>query len=277
MPSQLACWLLVVVLALLASARAKEQRSCPHAQRGHQKPFGHHARQWRRVENRYDPLTAEEFYAEYVRPSKPVVVRGGIADWPAVEKWPNLTYFEQLDENKLFSVNFRRLYKFDNHHVSRRTLTMKDYISRLGKETVYMDTPISANMFKDMLWPQVTNCEYFIKRMRAPSFFFNNGKSNTDIHIDGTETLFFQIAGQRLWLMTRPDDAKYMYAGVEHFAPHSGISKLNQHSIDLNEFRNVTKSTVYAAVVNPGDLIYVPEAWFHNVLARGSPNQATTI
>ena len=49
------------------------------------------------------PPSAAAFEADFVRPSRPVILRGAIADWPALTKW-SLDYFKREFGNRQLPV-----------------------------------------------------------------------------------------------------------------------------------------------------------------------------
>ena len=45
----------------------------------------------------------------------------------------------------------------------------------------------------------------------------------------------------------------------------SGISPIDQEEVNLFEFSKASNIDVYNVTVDTGDMIYVPEGWFHQV------------
>ncbi|XP_013378864.1 prostaglandin F synthase isoform X2 [Lingula anatina] len=132
-------------------------------------------------------------------------------------------------------------------------------------------------MAEDVTLPKIFGCDTYLKIMKQYQIFFNAGWSSTDLHLDITETFFAQVTGQRQWILTTPRDGKNAYS--DDFEHHTGISQLDIESVDLINFPNVTKVDVYNITANPGDIIYVPEGWWHQVRAKGPnpPNIAIAI
>ena len=88
---------------------------------------------------------------------------------------------------------------------------------------MYLDSTLPWGMWKDVIWPRFLACDWWIKQLKQIAIFFNSGRSNTDIHIDTTETIFIQITGKRRWILAPARDAANVYSGGRHNPPHSGM------------------------------------------------------
>lgn len=245
-----------------------------HLPRGHNKPFGHHAKAWKRIHTVYEHPHPQDFYNDFLRQSKPLVIKGGAKDWPAIHKWKNVSYLNSLGGKERSDVNWKQIYDYDRHHAIRIDMSMKEFTEKMETHNIYMDATILTGMHDDVYWPHSLGCQFYLKRVKQLAILMNNGRSKSDVHTDVTDTYFMQTTGRRLWLLAPTDQVANMYSGNPHLIKHSTVSILNQTHMDLEKHSATLKVPIYAAFLYPGDIIYVPEGWFHQVVTDGSPNIA---
>lgn len=86
------------------------------------------------------------------------------------------------------------------------------------------------------------------------------------LHCDGMENLFVQLAGEKRFVLIDP-------AEVHRLSPHPddpSRSLVNDvDAPDLTRFPDFADARLHECVVGPGDLLYLPALWFHEVRARG--------
>ncbi|XP_013407137.1 uncharacterized protein LOC106171369 isoform X2 [Lingula anatina] len=139
-----------------------------------------------------------------------------------------------------------------------------------------MDSLISEKMAEDLTLPDFVACGEYMEMLKMIAIFFNSGWSRSDIHFDVSETIFAQVTGGRQWLLTTPTDGKYLYS--DEFPYHSGTSPVNWEAIDLVKYPDVSKIAIYNATLDVGDVIYVPEGWWHQAKVTGGiPNIAIAV
>jgi len=54
----------------------------------------------------FAPPSAAEFLREYVGPSRPVIMKGAVDDWPALARWRSDSYLEDRIGDAVVTVNF---------------------------------------------------------------------------------------------------------------------------------------------------------------------------
>ncbi|XP_013421570.1 uncharacterized protein LOC106181669 [Lingula anatina] len=242
--------------------------------KGHMQKFGLHVDKEKELIVMDHFPSPEDFYRDHMRQSVPLVVRGSLKHWPAVEKWNNEDYLREKFGNREFTVMFKK--SNDHSHKSHMTMSMTDFLDRYRDEHIYMDATLSPEMTEDLTIPRFLGCDAIMKMMKQFAVFFNAGWSSTYIHVDATETLFAQITGQRQWILIPPAHGKYLY--VDDFNYHRGISPVEPEAVDLIKFPNISKVDIYNITLYEGDIIYVPEGWYHQVRTMGGPpNMAMAI
>ncbi|XP_013378889.1 uncharacterized protein LOC106150558 [Lingula anatina] len=241
------------------------------APRGHMLPYGHHVEEPKAIVELDHFPDPETFYREYVHKSVPLVVRGGLKHWPAVQKWKSEDYLREKFGGNVFQVMYKNA-TADKEHYSFMSMTMDMFLDDYKNYKLYLDSQISIEMAEDITLPGYFGCDHFLKLMTGVNIFFNSGWSSTENHLDITETFFAQVVGGRQWILTPPQDGQYLY--TDNFTWHSGISPVDKEAVDLYRYPDVAKVDIYNVTAYEGDIVYCPEGWFHQVSAVGGPNIA---
>jgi hypothetical protein len=104
----------------------------------------------------------------------------------------------------------------------------------------------------------------------------------TPMHQDGSHTDFtgrgpekfhnvnFQIAGRKHVILANPNQSRYLYPAPSALTfqgtpPHLRVDL--HKTIDFDKFPLLKEAELYETVLNPGELIYIPRAWWHTFYA----------
>ena len=135
---------------------------------------------------RVKTISKEDFYNNYVKKQKPVVVEKITTDWPAYEKW-NLNYIKAIAGEKIVPLyDDRPVSHKDGFNEAHAQMRMADYIDLLqSKPTNYRiflynlmhEVPVLKNDFK---WPDIGL--RLVKQL--PMLFFGGENSKVFMHYD---------------------------------------------------------------------------------------------
>lgn len=91
----------------------------------------------------------------------------------------------------------------------------------------------------------------------------------TDCHEHGgSEALMMQIAGCKEVILFRPTDENYQ-ALHANSAKYDNWSPINMYRPDLGRFPLFCKNTPSYTIVRPGEILYIPDGWYHAVSTLG--------
>lgn len=211
-------------------------------------------------------ITPQEFFERYVG-KKPLVLRGFLKDWSAIEKW-NENYFLNLAGEEKVKIKVG-----NTIHKENKLIYLRDYITSLlnkekmaGEQLYLHDIPMLTILptLKDDLNPfplSFLSKWYRYKWWRNILFFYGAPGAVTAMHFDnlGTHNLFFHIRGKKRFIIIEPEDEKYCY-----------LSKCNSYLVDPENpcfdkyplFKNAKPSEV---TLLPGDALYMPPFTLHHV------------
>ncbi len=226
---------------------------------------------------RRDGLSPEVFQERYESGMRrPVVVTDAMQEWPAWGKWGFDFFAKQYGEERVVVTN--RL----SGATAARRIKMGDFItycqfpafSPLSKNET--DTPFYLTSFS----PFVDHPElygdfedpYFLsnlyRSLEGPLgdwykqgfgwIFIGPAGTLSPLHLDlfGTHAWLAQFHGRKRFLLFPKTDFPYVYDGRPDFI-----------NPDLKAFPDLAKTRPVLAILEPGEVIYIPEGWAHHVVS----------
>lgn len=163
--------------------------------------------------DRVKNISKEDFYQNYFKKQKPVVIEGLTQDWPAYEKW-NLNYIKEVAGEKVVPLyDDRPVSHEDGFNEAHAKMKMADYVDLLqSKPTNYRiflynlmkEVPQLQNDFK---WPDIGL--HLVKQL--PMLFFGGENSKVFMHfdIDYSNILHFHFHGKKQCILFDPEQTPF--------------------------------------------------------------------
>lgn len=213
---------------------------------------------------RVKTITKEDFYNNYVKLQKPVVIEKLTTDWPAYKKW-NFEYMKAVAGDKTVPLyDDRPVSHKDGFNQAHANMKMDDYIDLLqSKPTNYRI--FLYNLIKqvpklrdDFKWPDIGL--KLIKQL--PMLFFGGENSRVFMHydIDYSNILHFHFQGEKQCILFAPDQTPYLYK-----VPHALISRedIDFDNPDFHKWPALDKAQGFIARLKHGEMLYMPEGYWH--------------
>ena len=108
-------------------------------------------------------------------------------------------------------------------------------------------------------WPA-----YFGK-MGPPRFWLGPAGTVTPLHCDYDDNIFAQIWGTKRIFLAPPHHDEFLYASEANAILFG--SPFDPEAPDFEKFPLARHASMIECIVNPGDLLYVPAGWYHQVRA----------
>ena len=108
-------------------------------------------------------------------------------------------------------------------------------------------------------WPT-----YFDK-MGPPRFWLGPAGTVTPLHCDYDDNIFAQIWGTKRIFLAPPHHDEFFYPSEANAILFG--SPFDPEAPDFERFPLARQATTIECIVNPGDLLYVPAGWYHQVRA----------
>lgn len=213
---------------------------------------------------RVKTISKEDFYTNFVKKQKPVVVEQLTSDWPAYKKW-NLDYIKEIAGDKTVPLYDDRPVSYkDGFNEAHANMKMADYIDLLNSKptnfriflyNLMQEVPV---LKKDFLWPDIGL--RLIKQL--PMLFFGGENSKVFMHfdIDYSNILHFHFHGTKRCVLFAPDQTPYLYK-----VPFSLISRedINFDTPDFDKFPALKQAKGYVTELKHGEMLYMPEGYWH--------------
>jgi len=210
---------------------------------------------------------------EFILRNQPVVIANAIDDWPAMQRW-NLDYlatacasvpvrlrgastgnYRYLGEvtygeyaRWLAGARARLLERYDRDHPS------KPYIA-------YAQDPAFDRLRAEFDFDRFTVPEHHNTR---PAHWLGPEGAITPLHRDLGYVFNATVLGRKRWFLFPPEDSKHLYpAGTHEY--EGTFSRIHVEAPDLERYPRFQQTTPYTLVTRPGDVLVLPEGWWHYV------------
>ena len=230
-------------------------------------------------------VTVEQFRDEIVPASRPVLLKGLATDWPAVQRGQEsadaiANYIRHFDrgaavetivgrpdiEGRFFynddlsGFNFAKLDETIGTTMNRLLASRGDsqpptaYIQSIGIREFLPGFELENRL--DLLPPKVT-----------PYIWIGN-RLNVQTHFDLRDNIACLVAGRRRFTLFPPEQTPNLYPGpFELTLSGPPVSMVKLDEPDLERYPKFAEAAKHMLVADlePGDAVYVPYFWWHNV------------
>jgi len=118
--------------------------------------------------------------------------------------------------------------------------------------------------------PKSANMTFVESEYQWPSIFMSRKGTGSGLHSDSHMTRFWtkMLAGEKLWRLIPPSEHWRMYPSIDSLAMASYPHKFHVDVInpDFARYPDMNGALVYEAVLKPGDVLFSPAAWGHQVV-----------
>ncbi|TWI65323.1 Cupin-like domain-containing protein [Pseudoduganella lurida] len=231
-------------------------------------------------------------FAALVAAQRPVVLRGFVRDWPAVQQGrgaPEVLcrYLMAFDRGTAADTVLmapeeggRLFYKpglqaFNFVHSRRTVSAVIEQVARYSQFPKAPAVAMQSALLDDCL-PGFTaaNRAPFIDPAAAPRLWLGNGVI-TPAHFDESQNIACVVSGRRRFTLFPPEQGRNLYLGPLDFAPTpTPISLVSFRAPDFSRFPRFRKALDHALVaeLEPGDALFIPSLWWHHVESLGVLN-----
>jgi hypothetical protein len=237
----------------------------------------------------YEPMDRATFEREIVPKGQPALFRGLVADWPVVragkagpEALAQMLRSAATDEpfqawfappEVLGHFNYNA--DFSGFNFERKLATVDQLLDlllrQLGHDQPYSmyagGIPIRKHL--PALVPGIPVTMLDMTRDTLISLWLGN-RTHTAAHWDQSQNLACVVAGRRRFTLFPPEQLKNLYVGPLDFTlAGQPISLVDIDAPDLKTYPRFTKALKAArrAELGPGDALYIPSLWWHDVLS----------
>ncbi|MFP4653986.1 MAG: cupin-like domain-containing protein [Phormidium sp.] len=241
------------------------------------------------IQERYpETWSTEEFIEQHQIPGIPIVLRQGVSE----PEW-NLDYLESKIGEQKFLCRFygserktldKRQWTTIGSGITAKSLSFSEYadLVRSGQaheEDIYLakcplaETALAASPSLQNLGQQF----HLLKGMTDFNLWAGAGGHTESLHYDTFDGTLIQLAGQKRVVLFPPSQLSnlypfpligHLYHGLKL---RSWFSQVYPDNPDFEAFPGLKYAFKhrYEVVLNPGDVLYLPVGWWHEVSALG--------
>jgi hypothetical protein len=145
---------------------------------------------------------------------------------------------------------------------------MADFIASLDTPAKPGETPayMGNNIVPEKLLTLIRFPDYFERqRFISPRIWIGPKGTLTPLHRDDTDNLFAQVWGQKSFILAAPHHRAAL--GTWSTSPKGGLDgcDFNPDAPDYQRFPAARDVPFLRVVLQAGDLLFLPEGWFHQV------------
>lgn len=234
-----------------------------------------------------DGIDAARFDAEVVVPFRPVVLRGLAADWPAVVAARQsdeavVEYLAALDSGRPAQL-FIGPPEIGGRFFYDATLSGCNFQTRAAPLAALMRHLLSTRAHPDVealyagaaatddhlpAWSSQNPLPFDLPTARARVWVGN--RTDVATHFDEASNIAVVVAGRRRFTLFPPEQVDNLYVGPLHLTiAGPPVSMVDCEHPDLDTYPRFAEAQRHALVADlePGDAIYIPPIWWHDVRA----------
>jgi hypothetical protein len=225
-----------------------------------------------RIERRVG-LSGEEFLDRYFAPGRPVILVGDMAEWPALAKWTPEYLREKIGARTIeFQGERTKSERFEMYKdAHRREMPFDRFIDLILRPGVGNDAYMTAyNSAKNaeaiaLLNDDLGFLDKFLDRSVAQPhgmMWIGPAGTVTSLHHDLTDNLIAQIVGRKRLKVVAAAEVAKIY---NHQHVFSEIADLEDPRVDYARYPALKDLRVYDVALNPGEALFMPIGWWHQV------------
>lgn len=237
-------------------------------------------------------LSREEFINEVVPAGKPLVIRNLVSHWPLVKAAQEsdqafcdyLMRFDRgLDMNTMSGPSSTQGRIFYNQDLSGINCRMSQ--AKLGPSLQFIlehaqETPPPLLAMQSIVVPQYlpglerANILSLLPENIYPRIWVG-GKATVAAHYDTSENIACCVAGRREFTLFPPEQIANLYVGPLELTPAGAtISMVDLSNPDYARYPKFSEAEKHGvrSLLNPGDAIFIPYLWWHNVRSLDNIN-----
>ena len=206
-------------------------------------------------------LDAAAFRAQAAK-GLPFMITGLVNRWPLSALTPEVLRdrFSHLHVRARVGDYINTAFAADR---AMQDMTMAEYLDLVAAGTQGLPPYLGNLELRELNslchWPT-----YFSK-MGPPRFWVGPAGTVTPLHCDYDDNIFAQIWGTKRIFLAPPHHDEFLYPSEANAILFG--SPFDPEAPDFEKFPLARQATTIECIVNPGELLYVPAGWYHQVRA----------
>lgn len=209
-----------------------------------------------------------DIYTHCSKRKKPLMITDVYEVFPELAQW-SPEFLRQRVGDKIIDVNTSKTDVFQEYHEPIQ-MTLDEYSREINLEKttsgrrLYMGAQginqsfpeLKSDIYFDSLLPS--------EKLGLKYLWYGPGGNTTGLHYDTMDNFFVQLYGQKRWIMSEPDSFINLYPRSS-FSHYPRVTDFNPLRPDFERFPKARKVQFYDITVNPGNVLFAPPYWWHQV------------
>jgi hypothetical protein len=214
-------------------------------------------------------VTEQIFRDEIAPREEPAVLRGLVADWPAVRFGSRssgelVSYLKTHDRGRFFYADELRGFNFErsNGYISSLLDRLLETEHREEANAMYAGAVVIPE------WMPGFGAENALPWVKGVPRIWLGNAITVSTHFDLSSNIACVVAGRRRFTLFPPEQLVYLYVGpLEFTLAGPPVSMVDPEAPDLERYPRFAEAwkTARSAELGPGDAIYIPHMWWHHV------------
>lgn len=202
-----------------------------------------------------------------IRSRRALLLPGLAADWPALQRWTPELLASRLGTTEITALmdlpSSGTLFPRPQSEYER-TMPLSDFVAHM------QNTPPSAPCYlaykrAEELFPDTEHdCAGVLGEFDSDPdtrAWLGSAGTRSMLHSDLKDNIFCQISGAKHVVLVPWVDSPAVYP----FPDNVVNSRLDLAEPDLVRYPRLRGATVYAGMLTPGDVLYIPRGWWHDI------------
>ena len=206
------------------------------------------------------PMSAAAFRAR-AREGLPFLIPGAVARWPICALQPGVLRdrFGDVPVRARVGDYIGTAFAPDR---AMQDMTMREYLD-LADATEGLPPYLGNLELRELNsmchWPA------YFEKMGPPRFWIGPAGTVTPLHSDFDDNIFAQVWGSKRIFLAPPHHDEFLYPREAN--PVLFGSPFDPEAPDFERYPLARQATMLEVIVNPGDMLYIPAGWYHQVRA----------
>jgi len=206
---------------------------------------------------------AAELATEAIRSDQPVIITGGLGDWPALSGWS----FERLLREHGDWVVPVSVFRQSPLYPDKETCRISELIPRISPFPSLPLHYLQQVPLED--WPRALAEEIGPPPGLVPGapvdvyLWCGPHGASSPLHYDTRDNLHALLRGYKRFLLFPPEQSPLLYPRAEPGEQH--LSRIDVERVDWRAFPQFRSARGLRCVLGPGEVLYLPTRWWHQV------------
>ncbi|WP_417905497.1 cupin-like domain-containing protein [Candidatus Tisiphia endosymbiont of Micropterix aruncella] len=215
-------------------------------------------------------ISKAQFTTDYYESQKPLLIKQGATNWPAMTKWSEDYFIKTIGNSQVVLNEF----KHTKEKIFRTILPpmimeeainiMRHNKDKTKKYSILRDSMVNHHpkLLTDVYDIPFLDTDIFYSK----DFWFGDGGNVTSIHFDAADNFVISILGEKTFYLYHPSETYLLY-------PHNLITEgrfnfsqvPSRFLFDIKHYPLFTQAQCYKVTIKPGNILYIPSGWWHEV------------